>query len=315
MTFNKYIRLILAACFLALISGAFYLYGFHVTKKDADEPVVQMMQQSFGEDTLADDMMDEDGTSQLDYDDAQWMEAPIFIDDIDPKTITTTAKLHEVFDRFMLYSIPTVEIEKLPADFVQNGDPNLFIKAVLPLTMRENQKIKNDRDFLLGLAVKMKNNVALTPEETVRFEKLTRTYDTFRKKLPAGQLAELLDKVDVVPNSLVIAQMGIQTNWGKTNAKAPFGQKEWKNGKYVFKEFDSLPKAVQSFMLEINSLPQYQNFRTQRKVYKNLRGSLSHRLIDYMTPFEPENATYIPLLKEVYKTYNLGPLDNALFWK
>lgn len=312
---HKYIRVILAVCFLLAVLGALYGLVFNFNQQNEQSSAAQNMPvETYSPEP--DEALYDDDETPLDYDkDAKWREAPIFIDDIDPKSITTTAKLHEVFDRFMLYSIPTVEIVNLPSDFAQDGDAELFIKAVLPLVMRTNEKIAQDRKFLLGLADKMKKNEAWTPAETVRFEQLTRTYDTFNKKTTAGQMAELLDKVDVVPNSLVLAQMGVQTDWGKKNADSPLGQKEWQNGKYDLKRFKTLPEAVQSFMLEINSMPQYQTFRTQRRVFKNLRGSLSARLLDYMSPFDSENPAYLPQLKEAYRTYNLGPLDNALFWQ
>lgn len=316
MSDHKYLRYTLAFCFLAVVLGALYWFTVHMNDKVGEMTALQRGQADSSADMPDEALYDEDDETPLDYDkDAKWQEAPIFIDDIDPATITSTAKLHEVFDRFMLYSIPTVSIVNLPSDFAQDGNPELFIKAVLPLAMRANEQIAADRKFLLGLSDKMKKNEAFTPDETVRFEKLAHSYDALSKKLPAGRLAELLEKVDVVPNSLVIAQMGIQTDWGKKNADAPFGQKEWVDDKYVLEKFKTLPEAVESFMLEINSMPQYQNFRVQRRVFRNLRGSLSARLIDYLSPFEPENKAYLPQLKEAYRTYNLGPLDNALFWQ
>lgn len=316
MSDYKYLRYALAFCFLAVVLGALYWFTFHVNDKAARVAAMRQGQIDMSEDMPDEALYDKDDETPLDYDkDAKWRESPIFIDDIDPATITTTAKLHEVFDRFMLYSIPTVEIVNLPSDFARDGDAELFIKAVLPLTMRANEKIARERKFLLGLADKMNKNESFTPEETARFEELARTYDAYDRKSPAGRLAELLEKVDVVPNSLAIAQIGIQTDWGKKSADAPFGQKEWVNGKYVLEKFKTLPEAVQSFMLEINSMPQYQTFRVQRRVFRNMRGSLSARLIDYLAPFEPENAAYLPQLKEAYRTYGLGALDNALFWQ
>lgn len=314
MSFHKLIRVILAVCFLAAILICLFMVAYRVNDRAKEETAVAVQDETdYNQD---DTNYDEDDETPLDYDkDAKWREAPIFIEDIDPKTITTTAKLHEVFDRFMLYSIPTVEIVNLPADFAQNGDANLFIKAVLPLMMKENEKIAADRKFLSKIAVKINKDESLTPQETVRFEDLARKYDALGKKTAMGRLADLLDKVDVVPNSLAIAQMGIETNWGELNADSPFGQKGWKDGKYVYEKFKTLPEAVSSFMLEINSLPQYQNFRVQRRVYKKLRGYLGARLIDYMAPFAPEDASYMPRLKDAYRTYNLGPLDNALFWQ
>lgn len=316
MSDYKYLRYVSAFCFLAVILGALYWFAFHADDKNIQNAALRQEQIDVSENMPDEALYDKDDETPPDYDkDAKWREAPIFIDDIDPATITTTAKLHEVFDRFMLYSIPTVEIVNLPSDFAQNGNAELFIKAVLPLTMRANEKIAEDRKFLLGLSDKIKENKALTPEETARFEELARTYDAYDRKSPAGRLAELLEKVDVVPNSLAIGQMGIQTDWGKKNADAPFGQKEWVNGKYVLKKFKTLPEAVQSFMLEINSMPQYQTFRVQRRVFKNMRGSLSARLINYLSPFEPEDSSYLLRLKGAYRTYKLGSLDNALFWQ
>lgn len=234
---------------------------------------------------------------------------------IDVKTLTTTKKLADVFDRSSLNDIPQIYVERFPNDFVQEGNTELFVKVMMPLILHENNVIKKDRKFLETLNQKYYSKTPWNDEENIRFNTLKQTYGITEQKIPETQLSELLKRVDIVPPSLVIAISGIQTNWGKQSLTAPFGQKEWIDGKYTEKQFDKLEDAVHSFMMEMNSLPIYFSMWKHRQTYKNLRGSLGEKLIGTVDNFMRDNPAYEQQIKSAFKKYNLTIFDGAVLYE
>lgn len=232
--------------------------------------------------------------------------------DVDVKKITKTAILKNVFGDTVWTVARPIYIEKIPADFAQYGDYLLYVQSVLPLILRENKQIMADRDFLLKLVIKASDNLTWTPEEQVRFDELTKKYDIYQQKVTDAQFAELLERVQPIPPSLAMAMTAAQTDWGQKNTDTPFGQKAWIDGEYVFKPFTNLPDAVHSYMMELNTLPQYKTMRMRRGVYQNLRGAAGLSLADEMSTFMPDDPGYAAKIKALYKSNDLAELDGAL---
>ena len=235
--------------------------------------------------------------------------------DVDVKTLTTTEKLAEAFEGLFLYYMPKIYVERFPDDFVTEGNPELFVKVMMSLILHENNMIVKDRKFLETLNQKLNTQTPWDTSEQTRFNTLMQTYGITEQKLPETQLAELLMRVDIVPPSLVVAMAGVQTNWGKQSLSAPFGQKEWIDGKYTEKQFNTLGEAVHSFMMEMNTLPIYFSMWTNRKTYKNLRGSLGEKLISTADNFMRDNPSYEAQIKQAFKKLNLGIFDGAVLYE
>ena len=228
---------------------------------------------------------------------------------IDAKKIKTTEDLHRAFPKFYLYAVSPVFIERFPSDFSEKGDVNLFVKAMLPLILREQKNILSDREFLIDL--NQKDRLSWTEVEQARFETLLTEYELTKEKLSVSQMDELLKRVDVIPVSLALAASGVYTDWGRKNLNAPFGQKEWVSGQYADKEFHILGEAVQSYMKELNTLAIYGPMRTARQTYRTSNGVLGEKLISHVDNYMRENPSYTHQIKEAFKTMKLGVLDEA----
>lgn len=235
--------------------------------------------------------------------------------DVDIKTLTSTEKLAEAFEGLFLYYMPQIYVERFPDDFVQEGKPELFIKVMMSLILHENNMITKDRKFLESLHQKYYAKTPWNEEEKIRFNTLKQTYGITEEKIPETQLAELLKRVDIIPPSLVVAMAGVQTNWGKKSLMAPFGQKEWINGQYIEKQFNTLGEAVHAFMLEMNTLPIYFDMWKHRQTYKKLRGSLGEKLIGTADNFMRDNPAYEQQIKQAFKKYNLTIFDDAVLYE
>ncbi len=237
----------------------------------------------------------------------------INFDKINIQTITTTEQLQQLFPKFYLYAVSPIFIEQFPVDFPEKGNINLFVKAMMPLILREQNNILADREFLLSL--NQKPYLDWTNVERARFDALIQKYELTKEKLSVSQMDELLKRVDIIPMSLVLAVSGIHTNWGQKNLTAPFGQKEWVKGKYIDKQFDLLGDAVHAFMHELNTLAIYAPMRTARQTNRHLKGSLGEKLLSHMDNYMRENPTYERQIKDAFKTLKLGVLDEALLFE
>ena len=68
-------------------------------------------------------------------------------------------------------------------------------------------------------------------------------------------------------------------------------------------------------MMEMNTLPIYFSMWTNRKTYKNLRGSLGEKLISTADNFMRDNPSYEAQIKQAFKKLNLGIFDEAVLYE
>lgn len=143
----------------------------------------------------------------------------------------------------------------------------LFIVAMLPLIMRENLRIERQRA-----------SAESAPEGSPRFSALAYGYGLH----PNVARATLLERIDIVPASLALAQGAIESAWGTSRfareGNAYFGErtydeeragltpKESKNAVASFKvkSFARAHLSVRSFMRTLNTHPAYRALRAQR---------------------------------------------------
>lgn len=225
--------------------------------------------------------------------------------------IITTEQLKKVFHGFYLYSMPQIYIRQFPNDFSQKGDADIFVKALMPLILRENQKIAQDRALVLELQRLYQQHKKWDTMQTKHFFELVKQYGLTREKMIDSQINALLERIDIIPPSLAVAMAGVYTDWGRQNLSAPFGQKEWVDKNYVDRQFDDLSQAVHSYMLELNTLPIYMSLRTNRQIYKNLQGSLGEQLLDCVSDFMRHDADYANKIKQAFYQKKLSVLDDA----
>ena len=231
---------------------------------------------------------------------------------VDVKTLTTTEKLAKAFEGLYLYYMPKIYIEQFPTDFSKRGNPELFIKAMMPLILHENNMILKERKLLLSLKDKLNQNIPWDETEKLQFNALIQKYGLTKEKLIAPQLDELLLRVDIIPPSLAMAMSGIQTNWGKKSLSAPFGQKEWINGVYTEKQFKTLGEATHAYVMELNTLPIYKSLWITRKNNKQTNQSLGEKLINSADNFMRENPDYERQIKKAFDQMHLRIMDTAI---
>jgi Bax protein len=185
-----------------------------------------------------------------------------------------------------------------------------FFNYLLPIAKEENNKIIAAR-FLI---------------ENGQFSELQMKKLTKKYHLKKFDKATLLDMVDVIPISLVLAQAAIESNWGRSRFSKYwnnyFGiwcftkgcgivpKNRNKSAKHEIMNFASTHKSIEYYMLNLNRNHHYKLLRQirahKRKHNLKLTGkSLSEGLDKYST----KGYEYIELIQNIIEQNNLTRFD------
>jgi len=154
-----------------------------------------------------------------------------------------------------------------------------FVEILYPLILKEDEKIRKEREFVESFFAKFENIGIVTPNEVKKIKAIAKKYRI--KSLYDKE--EYLKRVDTIPVSLVLAQAAIESNWGKSRfareANNLFGEWTWgKRGiipknrpegkRYKIRIFDSLEDSIASYMRNLNRHWAYKEFREARYMAK-----------------------------------------------
>ena len=156
-----------------------------------------------------------------------------------------------------------------------------FIKIVLPLIVAENEKILDDKYRLKKIVSKK-----MTTDE----EKQWLRQKFLEYKVKKGSVEELNIRMDIIPNSIALAQAAKESGWGTSRfaleGNAIFGQWTWtgngiepllkdRSKKHKILRFPILRASVKSYLNNLNTHKSYIKFRTKRNKMR-----LSNKRID-----------------------------------
>ncbi len=195
---------------------------------------------------------------------------------------------------------------------------NMFIKIVLPLIVKENNKIRIDRKRLFTILSKNSNTII----EKKWLEKKYKQYGV-RK----NDLSTLKIRMDEIPVSLAIAQAAKETGWGTSRfalkGNALFGQWTWsgeglkpknaEEGKdHKVMKFHSLQLSVRAYLRNLNTHSSYKNLRKARTELRNQEKFLdSIILVKHLDKYAETGSQYIEVLQQIIEQNNLKDFDEA----
>ena len=204
-----------------------------------------------------------------------------------------------------------------------------FVRTVLPLIINENQKILSVRNNLLLLKNKLSSNYSLNKSELQILKKLSKNHKIkFNNSHKLDVINNLLKKVDIIPNSIVLAQAAIESGWGSSrfaqDFNALFGEYTYDSNKgviplerengenHLIKAFNSYNSSVESYFNNINSHYAYEQFRELRKVMRE-RNNFSNvtLLVDKLDTYA-EDENYIQTIRSVIKNNNFEIFDKKI---
>ncbi len=201
-----------------------------------------------------------------------------------------------------------------------------FVKAVLPIIINENQNIITTRNFVNDLKIKLDTFKTLNSKEIRKLNNIAKKYNiNSSNKHKLDLINEILSNVDVIPNSIALAQAAIESGWGKSRfAKeynALFGEytydqskgvvplKREYGDKHLIKSFNSYNSSVSSYFRNINSHKAYNNFRAVRNVMRNKNNFSEIGLLVYELNTYAEDNNYVNTLNAVIEKNNFYKYD------
>ncbi len=226
-------------------------------------------------------------------------------------------------------TVPPLILTKLPDDFATMQDhkkrQSLFLRALLPMVMIENRRIRGQRQLAELL---FENEL---PEEGS--DMYSWLVDLAKKLRVHGDLADpvvaakLLSRLDEIPTAMALAQSAIETGWGASRfameGNSLFGQWTFKrsNGlepsnrdsdaNHYVASFPSLRDSVRAYMRNLNVGHAYGEFRQARASLRSEGASLqAEELAVYLHRYSQRGEKYVADLQRMIKSRHIAFLAN-----
>ena len=225
-------------------------------------------------------------------------------------------KLNYTIDSIFIDSIvPCVFVNNTPTDLKDQKiklRKKIFIRMLLSNILKSNRNILNERHKLIHLVNKGDTKNKFVLEMAQKY-----SGDT-------SNLEELLQRVDIVPPSLAIAQAITESGWGTSRyakeGNALFGHHVSKNdtGKFIqskyskvkLKAFNTVLQSIEAYMHNINSTRTYRLLRLERRNIR-LQGDkiTGKKLTPYLTRYSIKGIEYVNALNSMIRVQKLSRFD------
>lgn len=207
----------------------------------------------------------------------------------------TTQEIEHLFEQHEFYEFSEIEMKfpriyltKLPTDWQNipqtDNKHRLFIRMLIPLVLKVNETIKQERSVIEKINANFRQSGTLTAEELKTVEEKAKKYDVFTRLEGNSRISillkRLLVKIDEVPPSIMIATAAIYTDWGMSRlaqqANSLYMEEVWYENQglrpkddvdadYRYKIYASLEESIADKALKLNTHINYDYFRESRR--------------------------------------------------
>jgi Bax protein len=223
------------------------------------------------------------------------------------------------------FSILNLNINEIDLNYLSKSKKD-FVKTLLPLISYENQNILLERSKLENIKIFLDDNNTLSKADLEFLYKISKKYRIkTNDKHKYDLVNELLNRVDVIPNSIVLAQAANESGWGTSRfAKefnAIFGEYtyDFSNGvvpllreegeTHLVKSFDSVNKSVQSYFNNLNSHYAYKDFREVRKIMREKNNFTNLKLLIEELDSYAADINYIKTINSIIDANKFHQFD------
>ena len=199
-----------------------------------------------------------------------------------------------------------------------------FFSFMLPLVIKKNLDIRSERQFLLS--IRDKSKTGFSSSEISKVKELSSKYRLPELDIEMDGLVQLLNRVDEIPVSMVLAQAAIESAWGTSrfarDANNLFGQWCYKKGcglvplrrnpgsKHEVKKFDSVEDAIEEYLHNLNTNSAYNYLREVRKNLRQDNQVLSgNKLAEGLLNYSEMREKYIEEVRAVIRINKLSKHD------
>ena len=217
------------------------------------------------------------------------------------------------------------DINDINLDFLSQSKKD-FVKTLLPLISYQNQNILLERSKLEELRDSLTNNNTLLKTDLKFLNKISKKYRIKSDNKHKYDLVnELLNRVDIIPNSIVLAQAANESGWGTSRFareyNALFGEYTYdysdgvvpllreKGEKHLVKTFTSVDKSVQSYFNNLNSHYAYEDFREVREIMREKNNFSNIKLLVEELDSYAADINYITTINAIIDANKLDQFD------
>lgn len=222
--------------------------------------------------------------------------------------------------------LPRKIVNSALPDFAAIHDVNekkqQFFDFMLPMIRESNRKIREDRRFLFRVRDDLRSGDSLENETMARFSGLIKRYRVQRDSSLLQQVNDLLVKVDVVPESLVLAQSANESGWGTSRfareANNMFGVWCFRPGcgltpldrdeglTHEVARYNTIQDSVNAYTHTINTNPAYTHLRDIRAASRAGDQTMSGlALAEGLVRYSERGMDYVREIQQMIRVNNL----------
>ena len=186
----------------------------------------------------------------------------------------------------------------------------------MPLIVAENEKILADREKLKIITKK---------KFTTDLEKQWLRQKLLEYKVKKGKIEELVERIDIIPTSIALAQAAKESGWGTSRfaleGNAIFGQWTWSgngiapldrvnNTNHKVLKFPILRASVKAYQNNLNTHKSYSKFREKRATMRDKNKVVSGlELTETLQNYAQTGSEYTKILNQIIKQNRLTDFE------
>ncbi len=196
-----------------------------------------------------------------------------------------------------------------------------FFGYLRPIVEHHNERIREQRDFLLQMRKTFENDTGLTRKEARRLQTLAGIYEVpLDEDNPERTLRQLLMRVDVIPVELALVQAAKESGWGRSRfavtANNLFGQWCFEPGcgvvparrgsgkTHEVEKFGSVSTAIRQYMNNLNTNDSYKRLRQIRAGLRAAGAPINGlALADGLLYYSERRGAYVSEVKSMIRQY------------
>lgn len=197
-----------------------------------------------------------------------------------------------------------------------------FFGFMLPMIRESNRAIRQDRRFLLTIRDDLRSGVSLGESDLSRLASVGKHYRVKPAESLLNQVDALLLKVDVVPESLVLAQSANESGWGTSRfarqANNMFGVWCFREGcglkplqrdaglTHEVARYATIQDSVNAYIHTINTNPAYTDLRDIRAAHRAGNAIMSGlALAEGLLRYSERGVDYVREIQQMIRVNNL----------
>lgn len=222
--------------------------------------------------------------------------------------------------------VPRTFLAGLPETALKDAESaarkDIFLRTILPLVLRSNEAIRDDRTRLMDLSERHDSGEALRRKDRAWLSRLAVRYGE-----ESADLTTLARRVDVIPPALALAQAAVESGWGTSRfareGNALFGLRSFGGASglvpkerdgttnFAVRRYNGLADSVRVYMHTLNTHRAYREFRGARAALRAQgRAAAAKDLLPALGGYA-ENPGYIGLLSKVMRGGRFREFDRA----